>query len=185
MNSKTEKEIVGVYNSQREIVDALKILKHHKFPLQELSVLGEGLNLKEIKGVHTWEEATTFGTELGAVSGLGLGILVGLSIIAIPGAGSMFLGGGFLGAFLGGVEGLAMGGVVGGIIGTTLGAFRGVEGTISGKITQHDLLKYEDLLRENKYLIIAQDIETATKAQTILTDEQHNYFVEAHTASLI
>lgn len=174
-----------MYDSQREIVDALKILKRHHFALKQLSVVGKGINLKEIRNIHTWEEATTFGTEMGAIVGLVLGVLVGLGMIAIPGMGMMFLGGGFLGAFLGGVEGVAMGGVIGGIIGTSLGAFRGAEGTISGKSSQHDFYRYEELIRENKYLIIALEPEVAQKAQKILSDELHNYFVESHTASLI
>jgi hypothetical protein len=178
--------IIGVYNSHREAVEALKILKHHKFPLKHVSIVGKGEDIKEINGVHTWEEATTKGTEIGALVGGTVGVLAGLSLITIPGIGLLYLGGGALGAFLGGVEGAAIGGAGGGIFGTIFGAFRGTEGSISGKQTTEDFSKYHDYIKEGKFLVIVNGPEEEVKlGHEILSNETHHFRVESHTSSLI
>jgi hypothetical protein len=175
--------IIGVYESHHDAIEALKILKRHKFPLKHVALVGQGEAIKEIDGTHTWEDATTKGTEVGALVGGVLGVLAGLSLITIPGIGLLYLGG-FAGALIGGVGGTSIGATGGSIVGAILGARNGVEGRVTGKMDMDDFVKYQENLKDGHYLIIVHGPDAEIKhAHDILVEETKHAHVESHTTT--
>jgi hypothetical protein len=170
MKAKDAKAIIGVYDSHLSAIEALKVLKSENFDMKTVALIGKTESVKEIDGIHTWDEAITTGAGVGALAGGTLGVLAGLSLLAVPGFGVIYLGG-MVGALLGGIEGTAIGGLGGGLLGTIFGARYGVDGVVFGKPDKEDFEKYQDELKSGKFLIIvhASDAEVE-KAHNILTD---------------
>ncbi len=165
--------IIGVYDTHAQAIEALKILQRHNFPLKHVALLGKGEAVQEINGVHTWEEATTKGTEIGALVGGTLGVLAGLSLITVPGIGLVYLGT-TVGAILAGVEGTAVGSMGGLILGSIFGAKYGTEGMVFGKPDKEDFEKYQEEIKNGKFLIIVHGPEAEVQqGHDILTSESH------------
>lgn len=154
MNKHDKNAIIGVYETHLEAIQALKVLQAQNFNMKHVVLLGKGEAVKEIDGVHTWEEATTKGAEVGAIVGGALGILAGLSLIAVPGLGGLLYVGGVLGATLGGVEGASVGALGGGVLGSIFGSKYGTEGEATGKSDEADYKKYKKEIEAGKFLIV-------------------------------
>ncbi|MCS6821764.1 MAG: hypothetical protein NZ551_07835 [Microscillaceae bacterium] len=164
--------IVGTYDTHQQAIEALKVLQSHNFNMKHVSLVGKGEAVKEIDGVHTWEEVTTRGAELGAIAGAALGVLAGLSLITVPGLGVLYVGGA-LGALLGGFEGATLGALGGGILGSIFGSKHGAEGTVHGKLNIEDAVKYKKLVEEGRFLVIVHgDKDEIKHAHNIL--EEHS-----------
>ncbi len=173
MSINSDSSIIGVYDTHAQAVEALKTLQRHKFPLKHVALLGKGEAVQEIDGVHTWEEATTKGTEIGALVGGTLGVLAGLSLITVPGIGLVYLGT-TVGAILAGVEGTAIGSMGGMVLGSIFGAKYGTEGVVFGKPDKEDFEKYQDEIKNGKFLVIVHGPEEEIKrGHEILTSETH------------
>lgn len=183
MNQKDSEAIIGVYESHLEAIEALKVLKANHFNMKHVAFLGKGEAVQEVDGVHTWEEATTKGIEVGAIVGGALGILAGLSLITIPGLGLLYVGGA-IGATLMGVEGASAGAVSGGILGTIFGSKYGTTGEVSGKNDKEDYEKYHDEIEKGKFLIVVHGSaeEVAKGNEILVTHNTHEHISSSITA---
>ncbi len=146
--------IIGVYDDHLKAVEALKILKEENFPLNHVSLVGRGESIKEIDGVHTWEDATIKGAGVGSFIGGALGILGGLGMLAVPGLGVVYVAGTLSSVLLSGVAGTALGGLAGTVLGTVLGIDMGAEGEVTGEAYKKIDKKYKEYLEQDKYLIV-------------------------------
>lgn len=132
------KRAIGTFSTYRGVESALSELRDHLFPAERISIIGRELNRSEQTGnpsrgdlslaadkqvspdsgmeeVRRQEAAT--GSALGGLTGL----LVGIGALAIPGLGTVVLGGTvatiLTRMIAGGAIGAAAGGLMGGLIG--------------------------------------------------------------------
>jgi hypothetical protein len=156
--------IVGVYNTHHALVEALKELKSHHFPMEHVGVVGKGESLDSVKEAQTWEEVVDKGTLIGSA----VGLLAGISMVVVPGLGLLYLGGSFLAPIVGGITGTTLGAMGGTILGTILGAKHGTEGSIQGHEDHlEDAAKYKEYIEKDKFLLLVHgpksEVETAHK----------------------
>jgi hypothetical protein len=112
--------VLGIYTNRDAVERAADTLIKSGFRTSEISVLlPENLGEKAIgteKATKAPEGATT-GATSGAVLGGGLGLLVGIGALAIPGLGPFIAAGPIMAA----LAGMGVGGTVGGITGALVG----------------------------------------------------------------
>lgn len=178
----TKQSIIGIYDNHLEAVKAVKALKKEDFPLEHVSVIGKGEDVKEIEDAHVWEDSIISGGKIGAIFGGIIGILAGISMISIPGVGVVFLGG-TLGATLAGAgAGTVTGALAGTFLGTLFGIEEGTEGRIEGEDAtkeelKADMKKYREYLDDGKFLVLVHGPEEEVKKghQILVNNEQHYY----------
>lgn len=169
--------IIGVYETHQQAVEALKLLSEANFPMKHVALIGRGEAVKEIDGVHTWEETTIKGAELGTFLGGALGLLTGVGLLTIPGLGVMYIAGTLAGAALGTVGGASLGSLGGTVIGSILGAVYGNDGAVEGIKDPEDAQKYEEYLKAGKYIIIVHGPESEVKEGIEILQNHKEYNV--------
>ncbi|MCU0444188.1 MAG: hypothetical protein MUE85_04665 [Microscillaceae bacterium] len=180
MNKQDKKAIVGVFETHIDAIHAIQVLKKHHFPIEHLALVGSGGAVKEIDGVHTWEEVMIKGTEIGGIVGGILGALTGLTLVLVPEIGIIYTGSALAGALLGGIEGGAFGALGGNVLGMLFGARMGADGEATGKEDPEDLKKYKKLIQDGKFLLVVHGPkEEVEKAHQILIDEPKVAFLES------
>jgi hypothetical protein len=85
------------------------------------------------------------GAKQGAWVGGILGFLVGAALLWIPGVGPVVVAGSLASMLLGGIEGAVAGSALGGIL----------SGLAAWGISKQHILKYEEVVKGGKYLVIA------------------------------
>lgn len=165
--SKKSDAIVGVYQSHHAAVDALKFLKKNHFPMGHVGFIGKGEAVQDIEGVHTWDEATQKGSLIGGA----VGLLAGITMIAVPELGIIYLGGSLLAHVLGAASGMMLGSLGGTIIGAITGTRYGTEGKVFGHEDHfHDAEKYKKEVEAGKFLIVVHGPkEEVKKAEELLS----------------
>ena len=120
MSDNKKTSVLGIYSNRETVERATDTLIKSGFPASVISVLlPENLGAKPIgteKATKAPEGATT-GATSGAVLGGGLGLLVGIGALAIPGLGPFIAAGPIMAA----LAGMGVGGTVGGITGALVG----------------------------------------------------------------
>ena len=115
-----KKTVFGLLKSKPEVNNAVDLLRAAKFRPMDISVLmpemGDTKNFAHEKETKAPEGATT-GAITGAAAGSGLGWLVGIGALAIPGVAPFIAAGPVVAAIAGAGAGGAVGGVTGGLIG--------------------------------------------------------------------
>jgi hypothetical protein len=148
--------VVAVFESLDEATDAIKRLGDAGFPVDRISIVGQGLESEvRVHGFVTTGDMAKSGAKFGAVFGGLFGLLAGVAFLAIPGVGPLVI----LGPLAAGVVGAAEGAAATGIVGAILGHF----------LEKDRIPKYTQLLKAGRYLVLVHGSkEEAERAQEIL-----------------
>lgn len=161
------KTTIGVCNTHREAMEAVRELRKAGYPTKNLSVIGK-VDADTEDDIEVTDMKVA-GTEVGAgvVIGSTLGILTGVGVFAIPGLGFLFGAGALAGAIAGFDIGLIGGGIVSAL-------------TLTG-IHDEKAKHYDEQLKEGKFLLIVQGSkEEGEQAQKILQAKGGNAGLEMH-----
>lgn len=159
MNVKGKKSVFALFQSRIEVENAVDSLKAAGFRHSDISVLlpemGDTKNFAHEKGTKA-PEGTTTGATAGALVGGGLGWLVGIGTIAIPGLGPFIAAGPIMAA----LAGAGVGGAVGGLSGALIGM----------GIPEYEAKRYAGLVERGGFLISVHvdDSDWQRKAKDIL-----------------
>ena len=147
--------IVGVYDTHDAAIVALDALKASGLPLKNMSFISKADIIESKLHASSNDNINNAPVEIGVVLGPVLGILSGLSIVAIPGLGFLFGAGAVVGALAGFDFGLIGGGI------TTI--------LMSLGINKDKISTYQEHLENGKYIIsIFGNKEIAEKAKEIM-----------------
>lgn len=156
------KTVTGLFDTYDEAEDAVGELEAAGIPHSDISIVASNSKGWNDDGdddrSNTAEDAVS-GAGIGAVVGGAGGLLTGLGIMAIPGIGPVVAAGWLAATAAGAVAGAAVGGATGGIIGALTG---------SG-ISEQDAHVYAEGIRRGGTLVTARvDDALAAEAQDIL-----------------
>jgi len=136
------KVVFGIYQSEMSVDQAVTAFKNARFRNEDISVLMPSKKGTEKfaheKATKAPEGATT-GATTGALLGGGLGWLVGLGALAIPGIGPFVAAGPIMAA----LAGAGVGGTVGGIAGALIGL----------GIPEYEAKRYADFVKNGGILL--------------------------------
>ncbi len=153
-----EKHLVGVYDTEREAIQAVEDLKRQGYAADEISVIGENHDdvdkINDATGTKTEDDLVAGAATGGAVGGL-VGLLAGVGALAIPGIGPLIAAGPIAATLGGAAVGAGVGGLAGALIG--LG------------FPEEEANRYEGYVKEGKILVVVErrdnrDVETPYSA---------------------
>jgi hypothetical protein len=151
----SEQYAVAIYNSMSKVEEAVRMLDQAGFSTAQVSILSPGLEHENEHEYVSVSEAAKRGAIIGAGVGGLFGLLVDVASVWVPGYGPLLVAGPLAAALLGGFEGAVAGAVGAGLLDKMLGQ----------DIPAQYYLKYAELLRSGKYLVIirgnAEEIDTA------------------------
>ncbi|HEX7414895.1 MAG TPA: hypothetical protein VF411_12700 [Bacteroidia bacterium] len=133
---------VAVYETHEEALNAVRLLKDNKFPIDKVSIVGKALIVDNNMYLKSVEPLKNLPIAIGTIAGIAVGILTGIGVFAIPGFGVLY----GAGAIVGAAGGLELGLVGGGL--TSILVHLGVK--------ESDVLKYEEHLHAGNFLVVAQ-----------------------------
>ncbi len=170
----TENNCIAVYKTHHEAEAAVKKLEHDGFNLKHLSVVGKGYHSEEHPiGYYNTGDRVKFWGKQGAFWGGLWGILFGSAFFWIPGIGPLAVAGSFASVLVGGISGAVMTGSL-----TALGA-----ALFSIGIPKDSILKYEEALKADKFILICQGSnEEVERARSLLEDDATADSVDVHTS---
>jgi hypothetical protein len=155
-----ENSVVGVYAHLDQAEEAVRELGQGGFPIQHVSIIAANLGSeKKVHGFVTSCDVAKSSARTGAWVGGIFGLLVGSAFLWLPGVGPLIVAGSLASALLAGVEGAVAGAAVTGLLGwlTSLG------------ISKQQILKYEEVVKAGKYLLVAHgSADDVKKAKAIL-----------------
>jgi ActD protein len=151
--------VFGIYHNQIAVENAVDALRQEGFRNTDISVLfPENEGTKDFAHEKNTKapEGTATGATSGAVIGGGIGWLVGIGALAIPGLGPFIAAGPIVAA----LAGAGAGGVVGGLTGALIGM----------GIPEYEAKRYEGRVKEGGILLSvhSDDSEWTKKAKEIL-----------------
>ena len=136
------KAVFGIFKTHMSVESAVDILKAAGFSSTDISVLmpnsdstHEFAHQKDTKA----PEGATTGVTAGAVLGGGLGWLVGIGALAIPGVGPLIAAGPIMAALAGAGVGGALGGITGALVGMG--------------IPEYEAKRYEGMVKDGGMLL--------------------------------
>ncbi|WP_342043844.1 general stress protein [Bacillus sp. OTU2372] len=139
-----EKHLVGVYETEDEVIEAVENLKRQGYASEDISVIGK--NKDDVNDINdatgTTEKSALTGAATGGALGGVLGLLAGVGALAIPGIGPFVAAGPIAATLTGAAAGAGVGGLAGALIG--LG------------IPKEEADRYEDLVKEGKFLVVVE-----------------------------
>lgn len=142
----TTHSVIAIYNTHAQAEDAIRELNRSGFKMKQLSIIGKEYHTEEHPvGFYTHGDRIKAWGGTGAFWGALWGLLFGAAFFWVPGIGLLGAAGPFVQVLVGALEGAA---VIGGI--SVMGAALANLG-----VPQDAVVKYETLLRANKYLLIA------------------------------
>ncbi|MCL4249809.1 MAG: DUF1269 domain-containing protein [Anaerolineae bacterium] len=148
------KSAVGVYSQVEDAEAAIGKLNSGGFPINQVSIVAHDLESeKQVHGFVTAGDIAKEGASTGAWVGGLFGLLVGAAFVWVPGFGPLLVAGPFAAALLGGIEGVVAGAAGGGLLGALFG----------WGISKQHILKYEEVVKGGKYLVIANGTEEQVK----------------------
>lgn len=133
---------IAIYDTHEKAVNAIKLLSHHDFPMDNVSLLGKAEVIEDhihIRSLDTVKKAPAI---IGMGAGTLVGLLSGIGVFAIPGFGFLY----GAGALVGLIAGLDLGLIAGGFISLL---------TYAG-ITEEEVVKCEEHLKEGKFILIVK-----------------------------
>src|SRR3954451_19831411 len=140
-----EKHLVGVYDTEQEVIQAVEDLKRQGYASEDISVIGKNKDvvkdINDTTGTTTEKSGLTGAATGGALGGL-VGLLVGVGALAIPGIGPIVAAGPLAASLTGAAAGAGVGGLAGVLIG--LG------------IPEEEADHYEGYVKEGKFLVVAE-----------------------------
>jgi hypothetical protein len=166
MDTKTERKgaLIGTYDSHVKAEEVVRALERAGFDMKKLSIIGKGYHTEEHPvGFYTTGDRMKSWGGIGAFWGGLWGLLFGAAFFWIPGIGPIAVAGPFVQMLVGAVEGAT---VVGGL--SAVGAALASLG-----LSKTRIVKYETLLRSDKYLLIAHGTpEEVRVARDIMEQSQ-------------
>ena len=170
----SEQSVVGVYNTMDEAEQAVRALDLAKFPVKQVSIVTKDISSeKKVHGYVTACDVSRQGAVQGAWLGGIFGLLIGAAFLWVPGVGAVIVAGSLTAALAGGVEGALAGSAIGGIL----------SGLAAWGISKQHILKYEEVVKAGKLLVIAHGTaEQVKQAQAILANTGASGLT-AHTAA--
>ncbi len=155
-----KKSVFGIYQTRPELERGIDALKSASFRNDDISVLMPNRDDFNPNLAHTKEskapEGASTGATTGAVIGGGLGWLIGIGALAIPGVGPFIAAGPIVAA----IAGMGIGGAVGGVTGALVGL----------GIPEYEAKRYAGYVSDGGILLSVHvdDNEWAKKAKDIL-----------------
>ena len=155
----THRTVYGAFTDREHAQHALDDLRTHGFGREDMSFVDsardEDVNLVRRMDTRS-EEGTGYGIAAGGTIGAILGALAGLGagIIAIPGLGGLLVAGWLLAA----LSGLSIGGAVGGIVGALVGH----------GIPEDEAIAAEQYLRQGKPIVVVRAGNRVDEALKVL-----------------
>lgn len=146
--------LLAVYDSYRDVQDAIEALTKNGISKELISVVGKGNE----KGMNDFEydkdnKDILFWGELGTFWGGLFGFLAGGLFFLIPGFGPLIVTGPLTASLVGLVGGAVMGGAL-----SALGA-----ALTDWGFSEEEAIKYENLVKRNKFLLIVRGKAEQTK----------------------
>jgi hypothetical protein len=156
--------VIGVFDTHLQAEHMIKQLEKSGYSLKQLSIVGKGYHSEEHPvGFYTVRDRVKSWGGAGLFWGGFWGLLFGAAFFWIPGIGPVAAAGPFIHLLATGVEGAA---VVGGL--SVVGA-----ALVSLGLPKKDVVKYERLLKADRFLVIAHGTELEIlKAQYLMEQEQ-------------
>lgn len=159
MENKGTKSVFGIFSNRDSVDRAVTNLKMAGFRSQDISVLmpsQEGTKDFAYQKETKAPEGATTGVASGALLGGGLGWLVGIGALAIPGIGPFVAAGPIMAA----LAGAGVGGAVGGITGAMIGM----------GIPEYEAKRFEGIVKDGGILLSVHvdDSKWQTKAKEVL-----------------
>jgi hypothetical protein len=161
------KATVGIYESHEQALSAVHELKNSGFPVNKVSIMGQA----DLKDPHSEADEADITAKAGKTVGIGvlagstLGVLTGVGVFALPGLGFLF----GAGALVGAIAVLDLGLIGGGIF-----------SALSIGLSKEHHEKYDQYLKEGKFLLIIHGSEAETQhAKDIL--HEHGAHIELHS----
>ncbi len=151
---KGHRVVFGIYDSKSSVEGGVEILKNRGFSSSDISVL---MPTKEGTSDFAHEKATkapegaTAGATTGAILGGGLGWLVGVGTLAIPGVGPFVAAGPIMAA----LAGTGLGGAIGGVAGALIGM----------GIPEYEAKRYEGFVKDGG-ILISVHVDNSDKEKT-------------------
>lgn len=141
------KSVVAVYNTHLEAEAAIKEIEKAGCDMKKLSIVGKEFHSEEqVVGYYNAGDRIKVWGKYGAFWGAVWGLLFGSGLFLVPGIGPVMVLGPLAAWIFGALEGAA---VVGGL--SALGA-----GLYSIGIPKDSILKYENVIKMGKFLVIAR-----------------------------
>ena len=160
---------IGIYDDRDSALNAAVQLKEAGFPIKKLSVMGLAYTEVIDDKLHVTEKSpiNTGSVGTGLALGTAVGVLTGVGIFASPGLGFLFGAGALVGAIAGFDIGLIGGGIASVL--TSVG------------INDRNAHRYNELLKEGKYLVVASGSkEEVGRAYHLLSGNGSTGEVELH-----
>ena len=153
-----DRAVIAVFSDIEATERAVRRLAAEGFPLDRVSVIGKNLQSEvRVSGVVTAGDIAGPAAATGAWVGGLFGVLSGLALLFIPGAGPLVV----LGPLAAGAVGAARGALIGGAVGAVLGHF----------VAKQHLPEYESLVRAGSYLVVVHGTEDdVSRARQLLWD---------------
>ncbi len=153
------KVVFGLYDSRPAVEGAVEMLKNSGFRSSDISVLmptTDGIQAFAHDKATKAPEGAAAGAATGAVGGGGLGWLVGIGSLAVPGLGPLIAAGPFIST----LAGVGIGGAIGNLTGCLIGM----------GLPEHEAKRYEGFVKSGgTFLSVhADDREWMKKAREIL-----------------
>jgi hypothetical protein len=140
-----EKHLVGVYDTEQEVIQAVEDLKRQGYASEDISVIGKDKDvvkdINDTTGTTTEKSVLTGAATGGALGGI-LGLLAGVGALAIPGIGPIVAAGPIAATLTGAAAGAGVGGLAGVLIG--LG------------IPEDEADLYEGYVKDGKFLVVVE-----------------------------
>lgn len=151
--------VFGIYRNRADVENAVDALRREEFRNTDISVLfpeNEGTKDFAHQKKTKAPEGTATGATTGAILGGGLGWLVGIGALAIPGLGPFIAAGPIMAA----LAGVGAGGAIGGIAGALIGM----------GIPEYEAKRYEGRVKEGGILLSVHcdDSKWTKRAKAIL-----------------
>lgn len=141
-----EQSAIGIFDSLADAEHAIEKLEKGGFPIRQVSIVARNLESeKRVHGFVTAGDVAKSGASTGGWLGGLFGVLVGAAFIWVPGVGPLIVAGPLAAVILGAIEGAAAGAAGGGLLG----------GLIGWGVSKQHILKYEEVMRGGKYLLVA------------------------------
>jgi len=165
--------VVAVYGTHTDAEAAVKELQRAGIDMHALSIVGKDTHTDErVVGYYNAGDRMKYWGKMGAFWGGLWGLLVGSAFFAIPGIGPILVAGPLVAWMVGALEGAV---VVGGL--SAIGA-----GLYSMGIPKDSIVRYEQALKTDKFLLMAHGTPTEVARTKAILDITRADQVTLHTA---
>ena len=166
--------VVAVYDTHAQAESAIRELQRAGVDMKSLSIAGKNSHTDEhVIGYYNAGSRMKYWGETGAFWGGFWGLLFGSAVFAIPGIGTILVGGPLVAWIVGALESAV---VVGGV--SAVGA-----GLFSIGIPKNSVLEYDTALKTDKFLLVVHGTpESVETAKSVLKNsDHHSYTIHGYT----